>query len=315
MANNEIIIFENQDVKLKVNLKDDTVWLSLEQMSRLFDRDKSVISRHIKNALEEELENSTVAKFATVQKEGDRNVTRDIEYYNLDMIISVGYRVKSNNGIIFRKWANKVLKDYLIKGYALNNKRLEYLEKTIKLIDIAGRIDSELKDCEAMEIIKVINNYSNALNLLDDYDHKRISKPSGTTSNNKIIYEDCMDIVNNLKFNSDSDLFGLEKNQGLKAIIGTIYQSFDGKDLYPTIEEKAANFLYLITKDHTFIDGNKRIAAILFIYFLEFYNLLYTENRQIIDNNTLVAITLLIAQSNPKEKEVIIDLVMNFLNN
>ena len=315
MANNEIIIFENQDVKLKVNLKDDTVWLSLEQMSRLFDRDKSVISRHIKNALEEELENSTVAKFATVQKEGDRNVTRDIEYYNLDMIISVGYRVKSNNGIIFRKWANKVLKDYLIKGYALNNKRLEYLEKTIKLIDIAGRIDSELKDCEAMEIIKVINNYSNALNLLDDYDHKRISKPSGTTSNNKIIYEDCMDIVNNLKFNSDSDLFGLEKNQGLKAIIGTIYQSFDGKDLYPTIEEKAANFLYLITKDHTFIDGNKRIAAILFIYFLEFYNLLYTENRQIIDNNALVAITLLIAQSNPKEKEVIIDLVMNFLNN
>ena len=315
MANNEIIIFENQDVKLKVNIKDDTVWLSLEQMSRLFDRDKSVISRHIKNALEEELENSTVAKFATVQKEGDRNVTRDIEYYNLDMIISVGYRVKSNNGIIFRKWANKVLKDYLIKGYALNNKRLEYLEKTIKLIDIAGRIDSELKDCEAMEIIKVINNYSNALNLLDDYDHKRISKPSGTTSNNKIIYEDCMDIVNNLKFNSDSDLFGLEKNQGLKAIIGTIYQSFDGKDLYPTIEEKAANFLYLITKDHTFIDGNKRIAAILFIYFLEFYNLLYTENRQIIDNNALVAITLLIAQSNPKEKEVIIDLVMNFLNN
>lgn len=284
-------------------------------MSRLFDRDKSVISRHIKNALEEELENSTVAKFATVQKEGNRNVTRDIEYYNLDMIISVGYRVKSKNGVIFRKWANKVLKDYLIKGYALNNKRLEYLEKTIKLIDIAGRIDSELKDCEAMEIIKVINNYSNALNLLDDYDHKRISKPSGTTSNNKIIYEDCMDIVNNLKFNSDSDLFGLEKNQGLKAIIGTIYQSFDGKDLYPTIEEKAANFLYLITKDHTFIDGNKRIAAILFIYFLEFYNLLYTENRQIIDNNALVAITLLIAQSNPKEKEVIIDLVMNFLNN
>ena len=217
MANNEIIIFENQDVKLKVNIKDDTVWLSLEQMSRLFDRDKSVISRHIKNALEEELENSTVAKFATVQKEGDRNVTRDIEYYNLDMIISVGYRVKSNNGIIFRKWANKVLKDYLIKGYALNNKRLEYLEKTIKLIDIAGRIDSELKDCEAMEIIKVINNYSNALNLLDDYDHKRISKPSGTTSNNKIIYEDCMDIVNKLKFNSDSDLFGLEKKSRFKS--------------------------------------------------------------------------------------------------
>ena len=230
------------------------------------------------------------------------------------MIISVGYRVNSKRGVIFRKWANKVLKDYLLKGYAVNQKRLEYLEKTIKLIDIAGRMDTELKTAEAKEIIKVINNYSNALNLLDDYDHKRIIKPSGTKDNKKITYEDCMNVIGKLKFNSDSNLFALERDEGLKEVIGTIYQSFDGKDLYPTIEEKAANFLYLITKNHTFIDGNKRIAATLFIYFLEFYNILYNENGQIIDNNTLVAITLLIAQSNPKEKDILIDLVMNFLN-
>ena len=311
---NEILLFENQNVKLEVNMKDETVWLSLEQMAKLFDRDKSVISRHIKNALEEELDDTTVANFATVQREGKREVTRNIDYYNLDMIISVGYRVKSKNGVIFRKWANKVIKDYLIKGYAVNNKRLEYLEKTIKLIDIAGRIDNDLTGNEAKGIIKVINNYSKALNLLDDYDHKRLVKPNGTKNNNKITYEDCINIVGKLKFNSDSDIFALERNEGLKSIVATIYQSFDGKDLYPTIEEKAANFLYLITKNHVFIDGNKRIAATLFIYFLKFYNLLYSPKGQVIDNNTLVAITLLIAQSNPKEKEVLIDLVMNFLN-
>ena len=317
---NEIILFENQDVKLEVNMKDETVWLSLDQMGKLFGRDRTVITRHINNVFKDnELDKHEVcAKFAHTTQHGalsDKTQTRELDYYNLDMIISIGYRVKSKNGIIFRKWATKVLKDYMIKGYAVNQKRLEYLEKTIKLIDIAGRIDTELKGSEAQEIIKVINNYSNALNLLDDYDHKRITKPSGTINNNKIVYEDCMDIVSKLKFNSDSDLFALERDKGLKAIIGNIYQSFDGKDLYPTTEEKAANFLYLITKNHTFIDGNKRIAATLFIYFLEFYNILYKENEQVIDNNTLVAITLLIAQSNPKEKEILIDLVMNFLNN
>ena len=308
---NEIILFENQDVKLEVNMKDDTVWLNREQLAMLFDRDIKTIGKHINNALNEELDNSVVAKFATTAKDGK---TYQVEYYNLDMIISIGYRVKSQNGVIFRKWANKVLKDYLLKGYAVNQKRLEYLEKTIKLIDIAGRMDTELKTAEAKEIIKVINNYSNALNLLDDYDHKRIIKPSGTKDNKKITYEDCLNVISKLKFNSDSNLFALERDEGLKEVIGTIYQSFDGKDLYPTIEEKAANFLYLITKNHTFIDGNKRIAATLFIYFLEFYNILYNENGQIIDNNTLVAITLLIAQSNPKEKDILIDLVMNFLN-
>ena len=315
---NEIVLFENQNIKLEVNMKDETVWLNTEQMAKLFDRDKSVISRHIKNALEEELDKEMViAKFATTTKHGavqEKTQTHMVDYYNLDVIISVGYRVKSQNGIVFRKWANKIIKDYLLKGYAINEKRLEYLEKTIKLIDIAGRINTELSSQDAKEIIKVINNYSNALNLLDDYDHKRILKPKGTKNNKKITYENCIDIISKLKFNSDSDLFALERNEGLKGIIGNIYQSFDGNDLYPTVQEKAANFLYLVTKNHTFIDGNKRIAATLFIYFLEFYNILYTENGQVIDNNTLVAVTILIAQSNPKEKDILIDLVMNFLS-
>jgi len=307
---NEIILFENQNVKLEVNMKDETVWLSLEQMAELFGRDKSVISRHIKKALEEKLDDAVVANFATTASDGK---IYQVDYYNLDMIISVGYRVKSQNGIIFRKWANKILKDYLIKGYAVNQKRLEYLEKTVKLIDIAGRINDELIESEAQEIIKVINNYSNALNLLDDYDHRKISKPYVTINNNLITYEECKEIINKLKFNNDSNIFALERNEGLKEIIGAIYQSFDGKDLYLTIEEKGANFLYLIIKNHPFIDGNKRIAATLFIYFLEYYGILYKNDKQVIDNNTLVAITLLIAESNPKEKNVLIDLLMNFL--
>ena len=307
---NEIILFENQDVKLEVNMNGETVWLTQDQMAKLFGKDRTVITRHINNIFKDgELEEKS-----NVQKMHIANSDKPVSLYSLDVIISIGYRVKSQNGVIFRKWANKVLKDYLLKGYAVNQKRLEYLEKTIKLIDIAGRMDTELKTAEAKEIIKVINNYSNALNLLDDDDHKRIVKPSGTKDNKKITYEDCMNVIGKLKFNSDSNLFALERDEGLKEVIGTIYQSFDGKDLYPTIEEKAANFLYLITKNHTFIDGNKRIAATLFIYFLEFYNILYNENGQIIDNNTLVAITLLIAQSNPKEKDILIDLVMNFLN-
>ena len=316
---NEIILFENQNIKLEVNMKDETVWLNTEQMAQLFDRDYKTIRKHINNALKEELyDDVVVAKFENTTLHGaihGKTQTHMVDYYNLDVIISVGYRVKSKNGIIFRKWANKILKEYLIKGYAVNQKRLEYLEKTIKLIDIAGRIDEKLSGDEAQEIIKVINNYSNALNLLDDYDHKRINKPSGTKNTKKIRYEDCIEIIRKLKFNSDSDLFALERNEGLKSIIGAIYQSFDGNDLYPSTEEKAANFLYLITKNHTFIDGNKRIAATLFIYFLDFYDILYNEKGQVIDNNTLVAITLLIAQSNPKEKEILIDLVMNFLKN
>ena len=308
---NEIVLFENQNIKLEVNLQDETVWLNTKQIAELFDRDYKTIRKHINNALNEELQNEVVvAKFATTAKD---NKNYQVEYYNLDVILSVGYRVKSNNGIIFRKWANKILKEHLIKGYTVNQERLNYLKKTIKLINIAGRIEEKLQGTEAQDIIKVINNYSNALTLLDDYDHKTIIKPKGTINNNIITYENCIEIINKLRFNNDSNLFALERNEGLKEIIGTIYQSFDGKDLYPTTEEKAANFLYLIIKNHTFIDGNKRIAATLFIYFLDFYNILYKENKQIIDNNTLVAITLLIAQSNPKEKEILIDLIMNFL--
>ena len=314
---NEIVLFENQNIKLEVNLQDETVWLNTKQIAELFDRDYKTIRKHINNALSEELQNEVVvAKFATTTKHGaidNKNQTHELNYYNLDVILSVGYRVKSNNGIIFRKWANKILKEHLIKGYTVNQERLNYLEKTIKLINIAGRIEERLQGSEAQNIIKVINNYSNALTLLDDYDHKTIIKPKGTINNNIITYEDCIEIINKLRFNNDSNLFALERNEGLKEIIGTIYQSFDGKDLYSTTEEKAANFLYLIIKNHTFIDCNKRIAATLFIYFLDFYNILYKENKQIIDNNTLVAITLLIAQSNPKEKEILIDLIMNFL--
>ena len=307
---NEIIIFENQNVKLEVNMQDETVWLSQSQMGILFGKSKSTINEHIKNIYKDDELNEK----ETMRKFGNSEFSdKPTNLYNLDMIISVGYRVKSKNGIIFRKWATKILKDYMIKGYAINNNRLQYLEKTVKLLDIANRGYDNINAGDSKEILRVITEYTNALNLLDDYDHKRIVKPNGTTNEDKIIYEECMYIVGKLKFNSDSDLFALERNKGLMSIIDNIYQSFDGKDVYPTIEEKAANFLYLITKNHTFIDGNKRIAATLFIYFLEFYNLLYIDDKQIIDNNTLVAITLLIAQSNPKEKDILIDLIMNFL--
>lgn len=312
---NEIVLFENQNVKLEVNMKDETVWLSQQQMALLFNSSRTNIIEHINNIYsEEELDKvSTCQNFRQVQKEGKRNIARNIPFYNLDMIISVGYRVKSKNGIVFRKWANKIIKDYLIKGYAVNNKRLEYLEKTIKLLDIAGRIDGELSANEAQSIIKVINKYSNALNLLDKYDYKKVSKPKGTKNNKKITYEECINIINTLRFNNYSDLFALERNNGLKGIIDDIYSTFDGSDLYSTVEEKAANMLYLVTKNHVFIDGNKRIAATLFIYFLNYYGLLYNKKGMVIDNNTLVAVTILIAQSDPKEKEVLVDLVMNFL--
>ena len=311
---NEIILFENQNVKLEVNIKYETVWLTQKQMAELFGKDRKTITSHIKNIYRDnELNKNEVCSFFEhTASDGKKYKT---QYYNLDMIISVGYRVNSKQGIIFRKWATGVLKEYLINGYAVNKKRLEYLEKTVKLIDIANRIDTELKGSESREIIKVISEYSNALNLLDDYDYKRINKPKGITNDKIITYKECIDVINKLKFNNESSLFALERNKGLKEIIGTIYNTFDGKDLYSTIEEKASNFLYLIIKNHVFIDGNKRIAATLFIYFLNYYNILYKDNKQVIDNNTLVAVTLLIAESNPKEKEILIDLVMNFLTN
>ena len=311
---NEIIIFENQNVKLEVNMKDETVWLTVEQMAELFGRDSTTIRKHINKILEEELDKSTVAKFATVQKEGNREVTRQIEYYNLDMIISVGYRVKSQEGILFRKWATNILKNYMLKGYAINQKRLDYLEKTVKLIDIATR-SNDTNDENSKEILNVINNFSKGLDILDNYDHRNFEKVKGRKSNKMITYENCLNLIDLLKFNETSNIFALERDKGLNSIINNIYQSFDGEDVYQTIEEKAANFLYLIVKNHAFIDGNKRIAATLFIYFLHFYNILTIENKDVIDNNTLAALTILIAESNPKEKNIMIDLIMNILSN
>lgn len=283
------------------------------QMAQLFGKDRKTITRHIQNIYkDEELEENTVCSLFEHTANDGKNYK--VQCYNLDMIISVGYRVKSQNGIIFRKWANKILKDYMIKGYAVNQRRLEYLEKTIKLIDIASRIDENLENNDAKEILKVIGNYSKALDLLDDYDHNTLNKPKGSNSKNKIKYEDCLDVINKLRFNEESGIFAIERNKGLESIIKDIYQTFDNVDVYRSTEEKASNFLYMIVKNHVFIDGNKRIAATLFIYFLNFYNILYKEDIQVIDNNTLTALTLLIAESNPKEKEVIIDLVMNFLS-
>ncbi len=307
---NEIIVFENQGVKLEVNLKDETVWLTQAQMEKLFNVKQSTLSEHINNIFKEkELDEKTSIGISDKSSGG-----RKSKIYNLDVIISVGYRVKSKNGVIFRQWATKVLKDYMIKGYAVNQKRLEYLEKTIKLIDIANRIDERLEGNEAKEILKVIGEYTKALDLLDDYDHKTLKKVNGNIDERKIEYSTCINIINKLKFNERSTLFAIERDKGLESIIGNIYQSFDGKDIYKSIEEKGANFLYLIIKNHVFTDGNKRIAATLFIYFLNFYGILYKNKKQLIDNNTLTALTLLIAESNPKEKEIIIDLVMNFLS-
>ena len=225
---NEIILFENQDVKLEVNLKDETVWLNLEQMTELFKRDKSVISRHISNIFKEkELEkNSTVAKFATVQNESGRTVTRNIDYYNLDVIISVGYRVKSKEGTKFRQWANKILKEYMLKGYAINHRRLDYLEKAVKIIGIANRIDEKLENSDAKGILKVIGEYSKALDLLDDYDHKTLKKIEGNIDERQIEYNSCIEIINKLRFNEESTLFAVERDKGLESIIGNIYQSF-----------------------------------------------------------------------------------------
>lgn len=309
-------MFENQGVKLEVNLKDETVWLNRQQLAKLFDRDVKTIGKHINNALKEELKYIlTVANFATVQKEGQRKITRNIEYYNLDMILSIGYRVKSDKGIIFRKWVNKILKDYMLKGYAVNQRRLEYLEKTIKLIDIANRIDERLEENDAREILKIIGDYSKALDLLDNYDHRTLRKIKGKIDERKIEYGKCIELINQLKLYEQSSLFAIEREKGIASIIGNLYQSFGGQDVYKSIEEKGANFLYLVVKNHVFVDGNKRIVATLFLYFLNFYGILYKNGKQAIDNNTLTALTLLIAESNPKEKEIIVDLVMNFLDN
>lgn len=308
---NEIIIFENQNVKLEVNMKDETVWLTQSQMAQLFGKAVSTINEHIKNIYKEkELEaTDTMTKFGNSEFSD-----KPTNYYNLDVIISVGYRVKSQEGILFRKWATNILKDYMLKGYAINQKRLDYLEKTVKLIDIATR-SNDTNDENIKEVLNVINNFSKGLDILDNYDHRNFEKIKGRKSDKMITYQNCLDLIDLLKFNETSDIFALERDKGLNSIINNIYQSFDGEDVYQTIEEKAANFLYLIVKNHAFIDGNKRIAATLFIYLLHFYNILTIENKDVIDNNTLAALTILIAESNPKEKNIMIDLIMNILSN
>ena len=311
--NNEIIKFVNGDLQLDVTVSQDneTVWLNRNQLAQLFDRDVKTIGKHINNALKEELDNSTVAKFATVQTEGNREIQRSIEYYNLDMIISVGYRVKSQNGVIFRKWATSILKDYMMKGYAINKKRLEILNKTIA---IQSKMLASALDIEEKEVLNVIDAYSNALSLLDDYDHGCISKPKGNDSIYRLTYEECRAIIDSMKYNGFSDVFGVEKEPGkLNGIIAAVYQNVFGQEMYPSVEEKAANLLYFLVKDHPFADGCKRIGASIFLKFLNENRHLIIDEKQIISNSALVAITLMIAESRPEEKETMVKLVMNFL--
>ena len=311
--NNEIIKFVNGDLQLDVTVSQDneTVWLNRNQLAQLFDRDIKTIGKHINNALKEELDNSTVAKFATVQTEGNREIQRLIEYYNLDMIISVGYRVKSQNGVIFRKWATSILKDYMMKGYAINKKRLEILNKTIA---IQSKMLASALDIEEKEVLNVIDAYSNALSLLDDYDHGCISKPKGNDSIYRLTYEECRVLIDSMKYNGFSDVFGVEKEPGkLNGIIAAVYQNVFGQEMYPSVEEKAANLLYFLVKDHPFADGCKRIGASIFLKFLNENKHLIIDGKQIISNSALVAITLMIAESRPEEKETMVKLVMNFL--
>ena len=318
MKKYNLVVFndENLELEVKVDKDNETVWLNLEEIAILFDRDKSVISRHIKNILTEELEKEEViAKFATTTKHGaieGKSQTHIVDYYNLDMIISVGYRVKSKRGIAFRKWANSVLKKYLLEGYVVNNKRLEQLEKSFNLISIASRLDSKIINDEGNAILQTLLQYNKALSVLDDYDHQCLKRPKGLKDTYRITYEECRSIIDSMNFNSD--LFGKERDGSFNSSINTIYQSMFGKDLYETREEKAANLLYFITKNHSFYDGNKRIAASIFIFFLHKNNMLYKNNEKVIDDATLVAMTILIAESKPEEKEVIISLLMSFFD-
>ncbi len=314
-STNEIITFENQGLKLDVNLKDDTVWLNRKQLAELFDRDVKTIGKHVKNVLKEELADSPDAVRTFITKAND-NKDYEVEHYNLDVIISVGYRVKSMKGIIFRRWANNVLKDYLVKGYALNNPRLKYLGQIVDLVKIASRGNERIPDSELRNILEVINNYSDALDMLDNYDHKNFDKIEGKNSDKRINYEDCKKLIDELKESNNSDVFAVEKNDtlNLESIINNIYASYDGADVYSSVEEKAANFLYFVTKDHVFADGNKRIAATLFIYFLDFYGILYKGENKVIDSSTLTALTILVAESNRDEKDTLIDLIMHFIN-
>ena len=304
---NELITFKDGTLELNVPVswEQETVWLTRNQMAELFDRDVKTIGKHINNALKEELDNSTVANFATVQMEGGREVERNIEHYNLDMIISVGYRVKSTRGVQFRKWANSILKQYIIQGYAVNTSRMNQLGEVIRIMK---RTENSL---DAKQVLSVIEKYSLALDLLDDYDHQTMKRPDGNKAVYILSYEECRQVIDSMKFSTDSGLFGNEKDDSFKGSIGNIYQSFAGQDIYPTLEEKAANLLYFITKNHSFSDGNKRIAATMFLYFLDKNGILFADGNKLIDDHTLVALTIMIAESKPDEKEMMISVIMN----
>lgn len=320
--NNEIIKFVNGDLELDVNISPNknTVWLTVDQLCTLFNKNKSTISRHIKNIFNEgELDEiSSVAKNATQLKRYDPRTGKyrisnvEINYYNLDVIISVGYRVKSQNGVIFRKWATSILHDYMLKGYAVNQKRLDVLNKTIA---IQSRMLASTLNIEEQEVLSVVEAYSNALTLLDDYDHGTIPKPDGIASIYHLTYEECRELIDSMKYGNFSDVFGVEKEEGkLNGILAAIYQNVFESELYPSIEEKAANLLYFLIKDHPFVDGCKRIGASIFLEFLNKNKHLIIDGKQIISDSALVAITLMIAESRPEEKETMVKLVMNFLN-
>ncbi|WP_273276210.1 RhuM family protein [Maribacter polysiphoniae] len=323
---NQIVIYHDKDsgVTIDVKLDGETVWLDQYQLEALFDTDRTSIGRHLRNIYNSnELDKkATSAKIAQVQKEGDREVKRTINVYNLDAILSVGYRVNSKKGTQFRIWANKIVKEFLVKGYAINEKRLRQSEKQLtefkRLAQLQAQVIEEypLKTDETKGLIQVIANYATALDLLDDYDHQRLQLPKeGSTDLVKIDYDEAKKAIVELGRQTQfQGLFGKEKDDSFKGSLANIYQTFDGQDLYRTTEEKAAHLLYFIVKNHSFTDGNKRIAAFIFVWFLERNNLLYAKNgEKIVADTTLVALTLMIAQSDPKDKDMMIKVVVNLL--
>ena len=307
----DIVLFKNGELEIEVKVSEDreNVWLSQRQMAELFNVDRTRVTRHINNIYKDgELdEESTCAENAHMGSLGVQKYSNKI--YNLDMILAVGYRVKSPNGIVFRKWATSILKDYMIKGYAINEKRLEVLNKTI---EIQSKIIATAYELNEKELLDVIGAYQNALSLLDDYDHESLSKPEGTQPIYCLTYEECRELIDQMPF--DTSVFGVEKEEGkLEGILAAIYQEVFGQEVYPTLEEKAANLLYFLVKDHPFVDGCKRIAASLFLVFLNKNRVLYKDGFKRISESALVAITLMIAESKPEEKDIMVYLVMNFL--
>ncbi len=305
MEQKELVIFESEDqsVSLKVPVEEETVWLTQAQITKLFSVDRTVITRHVNNVFrDEELDEKSNVHFLHIA-----NSDKPVKFYSLDVIISVGYRVKSKRGIEFRRWANKVLKDYILKGYAVNHNRISQLGEVIKIMK---RVEERL---DAKQVLTVIERYNLALELLDEYDHQTMKKPAGNKAVYVLTYEECREVIDSMKFAEESTLFGNEKDDSFKGSIGAIYQTFGGTEVYPTLEEKAANLLYFLTKNHSFSDGNKRIAATIFLYFLDKNNALFTEERKRIDDYALAALTIMIAESKPEEKDMMVKVVMNCL--